>query len=58
VCASGGFLVGLFGLRVCYMLDSLTYIVSALLMTIMGGKGNVTQDGPSKPPAYIKGDAI
>jgi MFS family permease len=55
-CGIGGFLVGRLGLQACYVIDSMTYMVSALLMTIMGGKWNVaTRERTESSSMTVKG---
>ena len=61
--ATGGFLVAAFGLRACYLIDSITYLWSAVLVLCMGGSYSVvSKEDPSSesssPLAYIRGMLI
>jgi MFS family permease len=48
--ASGGFLVACFGTRGCFIIDSATYVISALLMALIPGNFNVSSSSSSSAP--------
>lgn len=57
--AAGGVLVLLLGVRSCYLIDSCTYLLSAYLMSLMGGKWCVAPTEPVESVhGYVRGMVV